>query len=139
MAAPDVGGSFPVNSNLWIRDFKSSNSSHTVDGAVVETVDSVPSAARGVSGTSCMSVVRETSGDELYVRGVVYDRFDWRYDDRCGRFASGTDGRRPLKDGCSGEISLPPEPLGVVGLERELTTLYLLPSKAAGRSLPPGR
>jgi hypothetical protein len=77
-AAPDVAGSFPVNSSLCMRDLRSSNSSHTVDGAVVDTVDSVPSAARGVSGVSCMSVVRETSGEELNVRGVEYDRFDCR-------------------------------------------------------------
>jgi hypothetical protein len=41
MAAADDGGSFPVNSSFRIRDFRSSNSSHTVDGAVVEMVDSV--------------------------------------------------------------------------------------------------
>lgn len=78
IAAPDVGGILPVNSSLCIRDFKSSSSSHTVDGAVVETDDSVPSAARGVSGAACISVERETSGDELYVRGVVYDKLDCR-------------------------------------------------------------
>jgi hypothetical protein len=60
-----VAGSFPVNSSLCMRDLRSSSSSHTVDGAVVETVDSVPSAGRGISGPSCMSVVRETKGDEL--------------------------------------------------------------------------
>jgi hypothetical protein len=65
IAAPDVGGSFPVNSSLCILDFNSSSSSQTVEGAVVDTVDSVPSAARGVSGVSCRSVVRDTSGDEL--------------------------------------------------------------------------
>lgn len=67
IAAPDVGGSFPVNSNLCIRDLSSSNSSHKVDGAVVDTVDSVPSATRGVSVLSCRctSMVRETSGEEL--------------------------------------------------------------------------
>lgn len=65
IAAPDVAGSFPVNSSLCIRDLRSSNSSQTVEGAVVETVDSVPSAARGVSGVSDISTVRETRGDEL--------------------------------------------------------------------------
>jgi hypothetical protein len=73
-----VAGSFPVSSNLCMRDLRSSSSSQTVDGAVVDTDDSVPSAARGVSGVSCMSVERETSGEELYVRGVVCDRFDCR-------------------------------------------------------------
>lgn len=65
IAASDVRGSFPVNSSLCIRDLRSSNSSQTVDGAVVDTVDSVPSAARGGSGASCTSTVRETSGEEL--------------------------------------------------------------------------
>lgn len=69
-AVLDVAGSFPVNSSLCMRDFRSSNSSHTVDGAVVDTVDSVPSAARGESSASCISVLRETSGEELYVRGI---------------------------------------------------------------------
>jgi hypothetical protein len=42
-AAPEVDGSFPVSSSLLIRDFRSSSSSQTVDGAVVDAVDSVPS------------------------------------------------------------------------------------------------
>lgn len=72
IAAPEVAGNLPVNSNLCIRDFNSSNSSHTVDGAVVETVDSVPSTPREGSGVSCIvkSVGRATKGEELYVRGV---------------------------------------------------------------------
>lgn len=84
IAAPEVAGSFPVSSSRCIRDLRSSNSSQTVEGAVVDTVDSVPSTARGVSGVcvSCISVVRDTRGDELYVRGAEYDRFDWRYDVR---------------------------------------------------------
>jgi hypothetical protein len=41
IAAADDGGSLPVNSSFLILDFKSSNSSHTVEGAVVEMVDSV--------------------------------------------------------------------------------------------------
>lgn len=36
-------GNLPVSSRLRIRAFKSSNSSHTVEGAVVDRVDSVPS------------------------------------------------------------------------------------------------
>jgi len=55
IAAPDDGGNFPVNSSLRIRDFMSSSSSQTVDGAVVETVDSVPS-PRGVSGVGSCSI-----------------------------------------------------------------------------------
>jgi len=41
IAAFDDFGSIPVSSSLRNRDFRSSNSSQTVDGAVVETVDSV--------------------------------------------------------------------------------------------------
>ena len=41
MAAADEEGILPVSSNFFILDFKSSSSSHTVDGAVVEIVDSV--------------------------------------------------------------------------------------------------
>ena len=52
IAAPDVGGSLPVNSSLFIRDLRSSNSSQTVEGAVVDTLDSVPSVARCVTGAS---------------------------------------------------------------------------------------
>lgn len=78
MAAPDVAGSLPVSSSLCMRDFRSSSSSHTVDAAVVDTVDSVPSAARGISGPSCTSVVRATRGDELNVRGNAWDRVDCR-------------------------------------------------------------
>lgn len=48
-AAADVGGIFPVSSRRCIRDFMSSNSSQTVDGAVVDVVDAVPSTAPGVS------------------------------------------------------------------------------------------
>lgn len=69
MAAPDVAGSLPVSSSLCMRDFRSSSSSQTVDAAVVDTVDSVPSVARGTSCPSCTSVVRETRGEELNVRG----------------------------------------------------------------------
>ena len=41
IAAAEETGNLPVNSNLRIRDFKSSNSSQTVEGAVVDIVDSV--------------------------------------------------------------------------------------------------
>ena len=41
IAAAEDGGSFPVNSSFRILDFRSSNSSQTVEGAVVEMVDSV--------------------------------------------------------------------------------------------------
>lgn len=42
IAALDDFGKTPVSSSLRNRDFRSSNSSQTVDGAVVETVDAVP-------------------------------------------------------------------------------------------------
>lgn len=44
MAASEVGGSFPVSSSFRILCLRSSTSSHIVEGAVVETVDAVPSA-----------------------------------------------------------------------------------------------
>jgi hypothetical protein len=122
IAAPEVAGSFPVSSSRCIRDLRSSNSSQTVDGAVVDTVDSVPSTARGVSGTSCMSVVCDTRGDELYVRGAEYDRFDCLYDARGGNTeaGSGWEGLLPY-DADSGEISrLANVLVGVLGVEREL-------------------
>ena len=47
MAAADEVGSLPVSSSFLMRDFRSSSSSHTVDGAVVDIVDSVGGAALG--------------------------------------------------------------------------------------------
>lgn len=47
IAAADEVGSLPVSSSFLMRDFRSSSSSHTVDGAVVEMVDSVGAAALG--------------------------------------------------------------------------------------------
>src|ERR1700712_1686719 len=41
IAAAEDGGNLPVNSSFLILDLRSSSSSHTVDGAVVEMVDSV--------------------------------------------------------------------------------------------------
>lgn len=43
MAAAEDVGSFPVSSSFRILDLRSSSSSHTVEGAVVDKVDSVPS------------------------------------------------------------------------------------------------
>ena len=51
IAAFDEFGSAPVSSSLRSLDFSSSSSSQTVDGAVVDTVDSVP-AARGIHEAS---------------------------------------------------------------------------------------
>lgn len=69
-AAPDVDGSFPVSSRRWIRDLRSSSSSHTVDGAVLEVVDSVPSTwLASAAGCCCCCWGGKsndlTSGDEL--------------------------------------------------------------------------
>ena len=52
IAAPDEAGSFAVSSSFLNLDLRSSSSSNMVDGAVVETVDSVPSAL-GVGEDSC--------------------------------------------------------------------------------------
>ena len=51
IAAAEDDGSLPVSSSFRIRDFRSSNSSQTVEGAVVDIVDSVAlmSAYRGRS------------------------------------------------------------------------------------------
>jgi len=46
IAAAEEEGNFPVSSSFLIRDFRSSSSSQTVDGAVVDIVDSVASRAR---------------------------------------------------------------------------------------------
>ena len=84
MAAPEVEGAFPVSSNRRIRDFKSSNASHTVDGAgPPEADDSVPSTPwfsmlwRG--SFLWASTVFGTSGEELYMRLCPRERFWFRY------------------------------------------------------------
>lgn len=66
MAACDDGGNLPVNSSLRMRDLRSSSSSQTVDGALVERVDSVPS-WRFLSGysTRTRSVVSDELGRRL--------------------------------------------------------------------------
>ena len=43
MAAAEEEGNLPVSSSFLIRDFSSSSSSQTVDGAAVDSVESVPS------------------------------------------------------------------------------------------------
>lgn len=72
MIWPDVGGRRPVSSSFFILDFKSSNSSQTVLGAVVEIVPS--------SLCPC-SVLRGTMGEEkLYILGVLkLERLDCLY------------------------------------------------------------
>lgn len=59
MAAADDEGILPVNSSFLIRDLRSSSSSHTVDGAVVDKVDSVVPSCRALSPSdvdSCRTV-----------------------------------------------------------------------------------
>ena len=66
MAAPDEAGILAVSSSFFNLDFKSSSSSKIVEGAVVETVDSVPP-ARGVCGQpSSERAERPVRGDEWY-------------------------------------------------------------------------
>src|SRR2546430_6827440 len=55
IAAADEDGNFRVSSSFLNRDFKSSSSSHTVDGAVVEMVESVASRARYLSRSPASS------------------------------------------------------------------------------------
>lgn len=45
-AALEVEGIFPVSSSFFIRDFRSSSSSHTVEGAVCESTESDSGAER---------------------------------------------------------------------------------------------
>ena len=74
IAAAEDGGNLPVSSSFLILDFKSSSSSHTVEGAVVEMVDSVAlcSDMRGLSRKAFPSdtkrVLRAVLGREK-VRG----------------------------------------------------------------------
>lgn len=85
---PDVGGSRPVSSSFLIRDFKSSSSSQTVEGAVVEIVpssDCPSSAERGILGE-----------EKLYILGVEKDeRFDCLY--ACALDEPATDGALSLR------------------------------------------
>lgn len=85
MAPPDVDGILPVRSRRWILDFKSSNSSQTVDGAAVEDEDSVPSTpwfASEVWGASAWTLADfGTSGEEWYVRDCARAKFGLLY---CG-------------------------------------------------------
>ena len=76
IAAADDAGSLPVSSSFLIRDFKSSSSSQTVDGAAVEIVDSV--VLRGMdlgrSTSSLPNTLRAVPGSAL-VLGLKYRCF----------------------------------------------------------------
>jgi hypothetical protein len=76
IAAADEEGSFPVSSNFRILDFRSSSSSHTVDGAVVDNVDSVPS-SRDLSDSSLARPAPSKLGVGRLLR--VAERFDGLY------------------------------------------------------------
>ena len=78
IAASDDAGIFPVSSSLLILDLRSSNSSQTVDGAFVDTVDIVPS-TRGVTidaSCSVLDIDRTMSGDDSCCPFVVRDKLD---------------------------------------------------------------
>lgn len=100
-AAPEIascedGGSLPVSSSLRIRDLRSSSSSQTVEGALVDRVDSVPSRALSVSPRT-RSGVSEVDGWRLL---RIVDRVE------CRRRGSWMDDRRsPLTGGERGEVS----------------------------------
>lgn len=76
IAAADEAGNFPVNSNFQILDFRSSNSSHTVDGAVVDNVDSVPSCLY----FSMSGLIRSVASDPAKAEVVrLPDKLEGRY------------------------------------------------------------
>ena len=63
--APKELGSFPVSSSFRILDLRSSSSSQTVDGAVVDTVDSVPSMPGSGGDDPCSKKsFRTTNGED---------------------------------------------------------------------------
>jgi hypothetical protein len=64
IAALEFFGSLPVNSSRWIRDFSSSSSSQTVDGAAVELDDSDASLYCPF-GVCCETPFFGTDGDAL--------------------------------------------------------------------------
>lgn len=91
IAACDDGGSFPVSSSLRIRDFKSSSSSQTVEGAFVDNVDSVPSARDFSASPRILSVASEVDGCRL-LRTVE------RVELRCRRGSWKEERRSPLTE-----------------------------------------
>ena len=73
IAAADDDGSLPVNSSFLILDFRSSSSSHTVEGAVVEMVDSV-ALCSGTRGRSRKAPPSDTKRELRAVLGRVTGR-----------------------------------------------------------------
>lgn len=77
MAVCEDGGSLPVSSSFLMRDFKSSSSSQTVEGAAVERVDSVPSSrARSKSGRGRSPTSEE---ETCLLLPRIVDRVEFRY------------------------------------------------------------
>src|SRR5271163_3498385 len=74
IAAADEEGNFPVNSSFLMRDFRSSSSSQTVDGAVVDMVDSVVSRTGyfGRSATSSRPRVLLATPDAAFTALLKY-------------------------------------------------------------------
>ena len=80
-AAPEEEGILPVNSSFRILDFKSSSSSQTVDGAVVETEDSVPPSPFARGGEVFCSIEPRLSvviGEDRLLASMPFCRFDGR-------------------------------------------------------------
>ena len=104
IAAEEEGGSFPVNSSFLMRSLRSSSSSQTVDGAVVDNVDSVPSARDRSVSARTRSVASDVDGWRL---PRIVDNPEWRCRGSCmeERRSSATEGVR-------GEVS------GLVRLKR---------------------
>lgn len=67
------GGNLPVSSSFRIRDLRSSSSSQTVDGAVVDNVDSVPSSRDDLSSALDRS---RGSGDGPWRTVLAPERLD---------------------------------------------------------------
>ena len=67
IAALDVEGIFPLSSSFLILEFRSSSCSRIIDGALVDIVDSVPSAREDLRA-ACFCPRREwlCKGEELY-------------------------------------------------------------------------
>lgn len=111
IAAEDDGGSFPVSSSFLIRSLRSSSSSQTVDGAVVDSVDSVPSGRdRSVSARG-RPVTSEAEGCRLL---RIVESPEWRL--MRGSFIEDRRSCSSAAEGVRGEVS------GLVRLKRLLGT-----------------
>lgn len=77
-AAPDVGGNLPVSSSLRIRDLILSSSSQTVEGAVLESPDSLPSASDFVRPWSAA----DSGGVSTCAVSLPPEEAYWRFEGR---------------------------------------------------------